>query len=93
VDQMAGIPFTDHPFVATIPAERATWDAEQTRLAGAADPEAWRRAAKSWDELGCPHRAGYASALSFTSARRPPACTSAASSANSASPAGCKRPA
>ena len=35
VDQMAGAPFTDHPFVATIPAERATWDAERTRLAGA----------------------------------------------------------
>jgi len=60
VDQMAGIPFTDHPFAATIPAERATWDAEQIRLDGSADPEAWRRAAKSWDELGCPHRAGYA---------------------------------
>ena len=29
VDQMAGAPFTDHPFVATIPAERATWDAER----------------------------------------------------------------
>ncbi len=60
VDQMAGTPFTDHPLVATIPAERATWDAEQTRLAGDADPGAWRRAAQAWDDLGCPHRAGYA---------------------------------
>ena len=55
-----GAPFTDHPFVATIPAERATWDAERARLAGASDPEAWHAAAKTWDGLGCPHRAGYA---------------------------------
>jgi len=60
VDQMAGVPFTDHPFVATIPAERETWDAERTRLAGASDPEAWRGTAKTWEGLGCPHRAGYA---------------------------------
>ena len=60
VDQMGSAPFTDHPFVATIPAERATWDAERTRLAGAADPAAWGAAARSWQDLGCPHRAGYA---------------------------------
>jgi DNA-binding CsgD family transcriptional regulator/tetratricopeptide (TPR) repeat protein len=60
VDQMARAPFTDHPFVATIPAERATWDAERTRLAGASDPAAWAAAAKTWENLGCPHRAGYA---------------------------------
>jgi len=59
-DQMGGAPFTGHPFVATIPAERATWDAEQTRLAGDSDPAAWAAAAKTWDGLGCPHRAGYA---------------------------------
>jgi DNA-binding CsgD family transcriptional regulator len=58
--QAAGPPFTDHPFVATISAERATWDAERTRLAGARDPQAWRGAAKAWQDLGCPHRAGYA---------------------------------
>ena len=58
--QMAGAPFTDHPFVATIPAERATWDAERTRLAGASDPAVWGGAAKAWQDLGCPHRAGYA---------------------------------
>ena len=57
---MAGAPFTDHPFVATIPAERATWDAERTRLAGASDPAAWSAAAKTWEDLGCPHLAGYA---------------------------------
>jgi DNA-binding CsgD family transcriptional regulator len=60
VEQMAGAPFTDHPFVAAIPASRATWDAERTRLAGASDPAAWRAAAKTWEDLGWPHRAGYA---------------------------------
>ena len=60
VDQMAGAPFAEHRFVATIPAERASWDAERTRLAGASDPEAWSRAAKTWEGLSCPHRAGYA---------------------------------
>ena len=60
VDQVAGAPFTDHPFVATIPAERACWDAERTRLAGTSDPQAWRAAAEAWEGLGCPHRAGYA---------------------------------
>jgi DNA-binding CsgD family transcriptional regulator/tetratricopeptide (TPR) repeat protein len=58
--QMGGAPFTDHPFVASIPAERATWDAERTRLAGASNPAAWSAAAKAWHGLGCPHRAGYA---------------------------------
>jgi DNA-binding CsgD family transcriptional regulator/tetratricopeptide (TPR) repeat protein len=60
VSQTAGAAFTDHPFVATIPAERASWDAERARLAGASDPEAWCAAAKTWEGLGCPHRAGYA---------------------------------
>ena len=60
VGKTAGAPFTDHPFVAAIPAERATWDAERTRLAGASDPEAWRVAAQAWQDLGCSHRAGYA---------------------------------
>jgi DNA-binding CsgD family transcriptional regulator len=59
-DQMGGAPLTDHPFVATIPAERATWDAERTRLTGVSDPAAWSAAAKAWQELDCPHRAGYA---------------------------------
>ena len=57
---MGGALFTGHPFVATIPAERATWDAERTRLTGPSDPEAWAVAAKAWQDLGCPHRAGYA---------------------------------
>jgi DNA-binding CsgD family transcriptional regulator/tetratricopeptide (TPR) repeat protein len=58
--RVSGGPFTDHPFLATIPAERASWDAERTRLAGASDPAAWGGAAKAWQDLGCPHRAGYA---------------------------------
>src|SRR5215831_10957061 len=60
LDRMGGIPFAGHPLMATIPADRATWDAERTRLAGASDPTAWNAAAKTWEDLGCPHRAGYA---------------------------------
>jgi DNA-binding CsgD family transcriptional regulator len=45
VQKMHGMPFTDHPAIASIPADRATWDAEQTRLAGASDPAAWAAAA------------------------------------------------
>jgi hypothetical protein len=60
VKRMGGVPFTDHPYMATIPAERATWEAERTRLAGPSDPAAWGAAAKAWQDLGCPHRAGYA---------------------------------
>ena len=60
VDRMAGAPFADQPFVGTIPAERATWIAERTRLAGNSDPAAWSVAAKTWEGLGCPHLAGYA---------------------------------
>ena len=60
VDRMAGAPFADQPFVGTIPAERATWVAERTRVAGTSDPTAWSVAAKTWEGLGCPHLAGYA---------------------------------
>jgi DNA-binding CsgD family transcriptional regulator/tetratricopeptide (TPR) repeat protein len=60
VERMGGVPFTDHPTVATIAAERATWDAERTRVAGPGDPGAWDGAAKAWQDLACPHRAGYA---------------------------------
>jgi DNA-binding CsgD family transcriptional regulator/tetratricopeptide (TPR) repeat protein len=59
-EQMAGVPFTDSPFLAQIPANHATWRAEWTRLAGASDPGAWHTAAKSWETLNYPHRAGYA---------------------------------
>ncbi|HME66969.1 MAG TPA: helix-turn-helix transcriptional regulator, partial [Streptosporangiaceae bacterium] len=60
VEQMGRVPFTDHPTVATIPAWHATWDAERTRVAGPGDPGAWDGAAKAWQDLSCPHRAGYA---------------------------------
>ena len=60
VEQMGGAPFAAHPLVATIPAERATWDAERTRVTGPSDPRAWGVAAKAWQDLACPHRAGYA---------------------------------
>jgi DNA-binding CsgD family transcriptional regulator len=42
------------------PAERATWHAERARLEGAGDPGAWKTARWAWEELGNPHRAGYA---------------------------------
>jgi DNA-binding CsgD family transcriptional regulator len=58
--QVTASPFTDHPYVASIPAERVTWDAERTRVAGESDPAMWGRAAQAWQNLGCPHRAGYA---------------------------------
>ncbi len=59
-EQMGGAPFADHPFVASIPAWRATWEAERTRVAGPGDSGAWGGAAKAWQDLCCPHRAGYA---------------------------------
>lgn len=60
VERMAEAPFTESTLVAETPAARATWDAEWTRLAGSSDPGAWHAAAKTWESLGCPHRAGYA---------------------------------
>jgi ATP/maltotriose-dependent transcriptional regulator MalT len=60
VDRTGGVPFTDHPYVATIPAARANWEAEHARLTGASDPAAWQAAAEAWGALGCRHRAAYA---------------------------------
>jgi DNA-binding CsgD family transcriptional regulator len=60
LERMASAPFTDRPFAAAIPANRAAWEAEQTRLAGSSDPGAWHAAAKTWEGLGWPHRAAYA---------------------------------
>jgi DNA-binding CsgD family transcriptional regulator len=54
------VPFTDHPFVATIPAVRATWDAERGRAGGANDPAGWNIAAEQWETLGFRHRVAYA---------------------------------
>jgi DNA-binding CsgD family transcriptional regulator/tetratricopeptide (TPR) repeat protein len=60
LERMEGVPFTDDPFLAQIAANRATWHAEWTRLAGSSDPGAWHAAAKTWESLGWAHRAGYA---------------------------------
>jgi DNA-binding CsgD family transcriptional regulator len=60
VNRMSDTPFTDHPYVATIPAERASWNAERSRLTGPGEPAAWQTAAEAWADLGCPHRVGYA---------------------------------
>ena len=60
VERMGRVPFAGHPFVATIAAWHATWDAERTRVAGPGDPGAWDGAAKAWQDLSWPHRAGYA---------------------------------
>jgi DNA-binding CsgD family transcriptional regulator len=60
VDREDGAAFTDHPYVAAIPAARATWDAERGRAAGASDPAAWSVAAERWEALAYRHRAGYA---------------------------------
>jgi ATP/maltotriose-dependent transcriptional regulator MalT len=60
VDLASNIPFTDHPYVATIPAARASWNAERSRLTGTNDPAVWQAAADAWTALGCPHRAAYA---------------------------------
>jgi DNA-binding CsgD family transcriptional regulator len=54
------VPFTDHQFVASISAARATWNAERSRAAGASDPAAWAVAAEEWETLGYWHRAGCA---------------------------------
>jgi DNA-binding CsgD family transcriptional regulator len=53
------VPFTAHSFLATIPAERATWDAERSRAAGASNAEAWSVAAEQWEALDYRHRAAY----------------------------------
>ena len=56
---------THHPFApgthmpATADAERALWDAELTRLGGAADPAAWQAAAGAWQQLGRLYPAAY----------------------------------
>jgi DNA-binding CsgD family transcriptional regulator len=60
VNREREVPFTEHPFVASIPAARATWHAERTRASGTSDPTAWRLAADLWEALDYRHRAGYA---------------------------------
>jgi DNA-binding CsgD family transcriptional regulator len=60
VNQENDVPFTAHPFVAAIPAERATWEAERGRVEGASGAVAWSIAADRWEALDYRHRAGYA---------------------------------
>jgi DNA-binding CsgD family transcriptional regulator len=79
VEQMGDAPFADHPYVAAIAAERATWQAERARLAGPGQPDAWGGAAKAWQDLACPHRAAYAGwrqAQAQLEAGQPPAAAS-----------------
>jgi DNA-binding CsgD family transcriptional regulator len=59
VNQEQDAPFTDHPYMATIPATRATWNAERSRALGARDPAGWRVAAGEWEALDYRHRAAY----------------------------------
>ena len=91
VEQMGRVPFTGHPSVATIAAEHATWDAERTRVAGPGDPAAWDGAAKAWQDLSCPHRAGYArwrQAEAQLDAGQPPAAAAGPLRAAAAAAAG-----
>jgi tetratricopeptide (TPR) repeat protein len=60
VQQERDVPFTEHPFLAAIPAASATWAAERGRAAGANDAEAWSVAAERWGALGYRHRSAYA---------------------------------
>ncbi|MEV6303038.1 AAA family ATPase [Actinoplanes sp. NPDC051861] len=60
LDAMGGRPFREHPFLATIPGDRADWDAEIARARGVPDADAWEAAARVWEGLGRPHRRAYA---------------------------------
>jgi DNA-binding CsgD family transcriptional regulator len=60
VGRAGGVSFADHPFVASIPAVRASWDAEHSRAAGSSNAELWSGATERWEALGYRHRAGYA---------------------------------
>jgi DNA-binding CsgD family transcriptional regulator len=60
LERMRDRPFTDHQFLATIPGDRADWQAELRRVRGVPDPDAWAEAAEIWQRLGHPHRRAYA---------------------------------
>lgn len=60
LERMGDRPFTDHPLLARLPADRASWAAEDGRANGTAEPGAWEAAAVRWQELGRPHREAYA---------------------------------
>jgi len=80
VGHMGGAPFTDHPFVATIPAERATWDAERTRVAGDTDPAAWAAAkpGTAWAARTGPPTPGGGKPQALLDAAQPPTAAAAA---------------
>jgi DNA-binding CsgD family transcriptional regulator len=59
VSREQDVPFIEHPFVAIIPAARATWSAERSRVAGVHDQEVWRVAAGEWEALDYRHRTAY----------------------------------
>jgi len=59
-DRMGNRPFTDHPYVVRIPADRAAWHAERARAHGRNDLDEWTVCAELWEGLGRPHRAAYA---------------------------------
>ena len=54
VEQMGGVPFAGHRYVAAIPAWHATWDAERTRVAGPGDPGCLGRRGQSLAGPGLP---------------------------------------
>jgi len=60
LEGMRGRPFIDHPFLSTIPGDRAEWQAELGRVHGVRDPDAWAQAAGIWERLDRPHRRAYA---------------------------------
>jgi tetratricopeptide (TPR) repeat protein len=88
LERMRGQPFVDHQFLATVPGDRADWQAELLRVRGVGDPDAWAKAAAIWQQLGRPHRRAYsllrrAEALLATS-RNPVTATDALRAANEA---------
>jgi len=52
-------PFIAGPMSPAARGDRATWDAEWSRLRGESDPVLWERAAAEWDALTRPHRSAY----------------------------------
>ncbi|MEV4510908.1 AAA family ATPase [Dactylosporangium sp. NPDC049525] len=59
-ERLGGRPFAAQPYLAQVRGAHADWTAERGRARGADDPAAWAAAAAGWEELGRPHRAGYA---------------------------------
>ena len=76
VNRMGGKPFVDHPYVATIPAERAIWQAERSRLPGAVTQQRGRRrptpGPRSAARTASPTRPGATPRPGCSPANRPP---------------------